>query len=126
MSRAIAIFLKDSRPVAELAGWIGSVLGCAFQQGREGSGEFEAHAPWGYLTLGRHDLENDRDLHFEQYPYCLDIQVAGIADGEARDRKALAVANDLFDKLSATNRTDLMLVDDLQRRLRDFTHSDGG
>jgi hypothetical protein len=64
------------------------------------------------LDLGTHPYENDRDMAFEDHPYVITVRRVG----QPREVQE-ACARQLFDRLAATGRHRLLLVDDLQRLL---------
>ena len=72
------------------------------------------------ITVGKHDFENDRDIKFEEYPYNLSIRALNISHELERQKWRDEFASYVFQKLKATERYRLMLVDDLQVKLEEF------
>ena len=79
-----------------------------------------------YLVVAEHELENDRELRFEDYRYDLTIwskRRPGVEQYNKRWRDDLAPA--IFNKLTATGRYelllyDLLLMEGVQTKLNEF------
>jgi hypothetical protein len=67
------------------------------------------------ILVLQHDLEDDRDLLFSQYPVQISVRALDIWDAGLRETKTLELAQRLFAQLKKTGRYRLMLVDDLQK-----------
>ena len=72
------------------------------------------------ITLHKHELDNDTDMNFEDYPY--QIEVWGIDDmnpvERARRRESYALS--LFDKLKSLQKYDLVMWDNLETKLEEY------
>jgi hypothetical protein len=71
------------------------------------------------LTLGEHDFELDRDMHFGDYRYHLSIRALNNGNGEERDWWRYALAYRVYSALKAEDKYPLMLTDDLQVKLEE-------
>lgn len=72
------------------------------------------------LLLWKHDFEDDRKIKVEESPYNLSIRVQNISIKFERKKWCDDFASYFFQKLKATERYRLMLVDDLQVKLEEF------
>ncbi|WP_017720732.1 hypothetical protein [Kamptonema formosum] len=72
------------------------------------------------LTLGEHDFENDRDMNFEEYRYHLSVRALNLDTEAERKKWRDDFASFVFQKLKATQKYRLMLVEDLQVKLEEF------
>ena len=73
-----------------------------------------------WFTIGRHALENDRGLPFEDYCYQIEVGAFNLWDWQERQRVCRDFARHIFDKLKATQKDNLMLVDGVQVKLDEF------
>ncbi len=73
-----------------------------------------------WFTVGYHPFENDGDLHFEEYLYCIEIGIFDVYDWQERQQMLIEFARNLFDKLKASQKYHLLLVDNLQIKLDEF------
>ncbi len=78
---------------------------------------YEYRNPRISLTLGEHDFENDRDINFEQYRYHLSVRALNLDTEAERKKWRDDFASFVFQKLKATQKYRLMLVEDLQVKL---------
>ncbi|WP_143308555.1 hypothetical protein [Candidatus Entotheonella palauensis] len=63
------------------------------------------------LTLGTHEMENDREMHFEDYRYHISIRALNIKNEQQRTKWCQEFADTVYKKLKATRKYPLMLVD---------------
>lgn len=72
------------------------------------------------FTLGEHTFENDRDLLFENYRYHLSVRALNFDTEDERTLHRVRYGEKVFNALETTGQYSLMLVDDLQTKLREF------
>lgn len=72
-----------------------------------------------FLTLGKHDLENDRDLNFTDYPYQISIHAINLKTAEERKKVCEDFTQIIWQYLKKQN-YNLMLVEDLQVKIDTF------
>ena len=121
MSRTLDIFLDFPQEIEQLVKELEFILAIKFELFSDGTDNwYEFRNSTISLTLGKHDFENDRDIKFEEYPYNLSIRALNISNELERQKWCDAFASCVFQKLKATERYRLMLVDDLQVQLEEF------
>ena len=88
----------------------------------------DAHSVWYdyddpriYLVVYEHELENDRDLRFEDYRYEIALwPERGENPERVQEQWRTELGPAMFEKLKATGRYDLMLVEEVQRKLAEY------
>ena len=122
MSRSIKIFIDSSLPLERLAEDLKLVLHLDFQQ-RQDRDEtyFEAVGAPAYMTFGTHDFENDGDLHFQNYRFDLSIEAPYPPEGEESPTSEEVLSRRIYDVLRASGRYRIMLVDNLQSKIEQFS-----
>ena len=121
MSRTLDIFLDFPQEIEQLVKELEFILAIKFELFSDGTDNwYEFRNSIISLTLGKHDFENDRDIKFEEYPYNLSIRALNISNELERQKWGDDFASYVFQKLKATERYRLMLVDDLQVQLEEF------
>ena len=121
MSRTLDIFLEFPQEIEQLVKELEFILAIKFDLFSDGTDNwYEFRNSTISLTLGKHDFENDRNIKFEEYPYNLSIRALNISNELERQKWCDDLASYVFQKLKATERYRLMLVDDLQVQLEEF------
>lgn len=121
MSESRDIFIDSQTGMANLAKEIESLLDIQFQLISDRYETwYEYRNPRINLTLGEHDFENDRDMNFEQYRYHLSVIALNLDTEAVRKKWRDDLASFVFQKLKATQKYRLMLVEDLQVKLEEF------
>ncbi|MEG3975991.1 hypothetical protein QT970_15405 [Microcoleus sp. herbarium8] len=121
MSRTLDIFVDFPQGLEHLIKELEFILALKFELISDGTDNwYEFHNSTITLTVGNHDFENDRDIKFEEYPYNLSIRALNISNELDRQKWRDDFASYVFQKLKATERYRLMLVDDLQVKLEEF------
>ncbi len=121
MSESRDIFIDSQTGMANLAKEIESLLDIQFQLISDRYETwYEYRNPRISLTLGEHDFENDRDMNFEQYRYHLSVIALNLDTEAVRKKWRDDFASFVFQKLKATQKYRLMLVEDLQLKLEEF------
>ena len=121
MSQSMDIFVVTNESLTAFISALESLLNVKFQvRSRQDETWYEHVAPQLILVASEHSFENDRDLNFEEYRY--DISLRPINYKSEADWKQIrsAAADQLFQRLKATDRYGLMLVDDVQRKMAEF------
>jgi hypothetical protein len=121
MSRSIDIFVDSQAPLGVFVREIELLLGVKLQR-RSESGEtwYEFRDPRIVLTIGEHDLENDRDMNFADYRYDFSVRALNVKTEEERKQWREEFARAAFEKLKATRRYPLMMVENLGVKLDEF------
>ena len=121
MARSMDIFVESAAPLKIFAKEIGTLLGVEFQaisDDTEVYYEFQnSHI---IFTVGTHNFVNDRDMNFEDYHYHLSVWALNIGDGVDSNRWRDEFVRKVFEKLKATRRYPLMLVEDIQMKVEAF------
>ena len=121
MSRTLDIFVDFPQDIEHLIKELEFILALKFELVSDGTDNwYEFCNSTITLTVGKHDFENDRDIKFEEYPYNLSIRALNISNELDRKKWRDDFASYVFQKLKATERYRLMLVDDLQVKLEEF------
>ncbi|HBK96192.1 MAG TPA: hypothetical protein DD001_02110 [Microcoleaceae bacterium UBA10368] len=121
MSRTLDIFLDFPQGLEHLIKELELILALKFELISDVTDNwYEFHNSIITLTVGKHDFENDKDINFEEYPYNLSIRALNISNEIDRKKWRDDFASYVFQKLKATERYRLMLVDDLQVKLEEF------
>ena len=121
MSRTLDIFIEFPQEIEHLIKELELILALKFELFSDGNENwYEFRNSTITLTVGKHDFENDQDINFEEYPYNLSIRSLNISNELDRQKWRNDFASYVFQKLKATERYRLMLVDDLQVKLEEF------
>jgi hypothetical protein len=121
MSRTLDIFVDFPQKIEYLIKELELILDMKFEIFSDGTENwYEFRNSTITLTIGKHDFENDHDIKFEEYPYNLSIRALNISTEFDRQNWCDDFASYVFQKLKATERYRLMLVDDLQVKLEEF------
>ncbi len=72
------------------------------------------------LSVGDHDYDNDRDMNFEDYQYDIEIRAVNRDTEEERKKWREDFSYLVFNKLKEMGRYKLMMVDNLQIKLKEF------
>jgi len=122
MSRSMHLFIDTKSSLATLAQEVSSLLRINLQR------RADAHETWyeyddatTVLTLGTHDFENDRDMNFEDYRYDIELRALNLDTPEEREQRLADLVKVVYQKLKATQKYPLLLVDDLQVKLAEFS-----
>ncbi len=121
MSRYISVFVDSELTPEAFSHDLAAILGVHLQDvvGEEFIFyEFADDRRW--FNVGNHTLENDDDLPFEEYRYQIEVGTHGIYDAEKREQVMLDFAREIYEKLKATHKYRLLLVDDVQIKLDEF------
>lgn len=70
--------------------------------------------------VGTQQYINDKDVHFEDYQYDIEVQAINIREWEERKKHQEDATYELFNLLKQTKKYPLMLVDNLQIKLEEF------
>jgi hypothetical protein len=82
---------------------IESLLAIKLQRITDGEDTFyEFRDPRIVLTVGTHDFDNDRDMHFADYRYHVSVRALNISTEEERQRWRDAFARFVFQRLRET------------------------
>lgn len=122
MSWSLGIYADADEPLEEFAANVEGALAIRLER------RSDAHSVWYdyddplfYLMIYEHELENDRDPRFEDYRYEIALwPKRGSHPEEVMERWRTVLAPAMFEKLKATGRYDLMLVEEVQRKLAEY------
>lgn len=122
MSVSVDVFVSAQKPIEDFVRELESLLGIKFQFIRisEDVSFYEYRNSHVAVTVLKHDLENDRELRFEDYPYQISVRALNIDTEEERKQRREDFARLVFEKLKRTNKYNLMLVENLQLKLDEF------
>jgi hypothetical protein len=122
MSWNVSLFISGPRSIKELASEVSSLLGIKLQEVENDSiTKYAYSTPDFTLDLyADHGMENDRDLKFQDYSYELSLWRSDTASREEAQERTLTFAKFAFEKLKATRRYSLMLVENSQTKLDSF------
>lgn len=121
MARSMDIFVEADVPIQVFVKEVEMLLGIKLQRisdGEEVYYEFQ-NSPI-IFTVGMHEFVNDRGMNFEDYRYHLSVWGLNIGDGAAPQKSRDEFARFIFQKLKASQRYRLMLVEDIQVKLEVF------
>lgn len=122
MSRSMHIFLDANCDLATLAKEIGRLLQLQWERRVDPYETWYEYADETKgLTLGVHEFENDQDMNFEAYRYDIELRVFHWNDPEEYEQTLTGLANTIYQKLQSIQKYPLMLVDDLQVKLGEFS-----
>ena len=117
MSSSVSVFVNASEGLDSFAKTMSNLLELPLRPDIDGYGRpCYIHRDESLeITVGTHDLENDRDILFDLYRYQIDIR-SFQRDEAAQEQYARSV----FQKLKETTKYALMLVYDVQRKLDQY------
>lgn len=72
-------FFNSALPLPELAAALNSKIGCMLKPYRGDETDYLTKLFGIEFSLGGHELDNDRDLDFESFQYCVDLRTTGSA-----------------------------------------------
>ena len=122
MSKTTDIFVDSEKSLDSLVKDVESLLNVGLQlvcEHQENWYEFRNSQV--SMTLGEHEFDSDRDLNFEDYRYWISIRSLNFQTEAEHQKQRDDFANLLFEKLKATRQYSLMLVEDLQVKLEEFS-----
>lgn len=122
MSWSVDLFVDAQDPMPQFVRDVESACDVKFTQCCSDAGErYEYRDSLGVVCLwGDHEIENDRGINFEDYRYEMNVRPYRTTDWERDQRAGCELAARLFERLKATGRYRLMLVEELQKRLQVF------
>ena len=122
MSSSVGVFIGTVMPLAELAKEAGELLGLKFEYQKDEYDEWYAvRTEEGLIDIGAHELDNDRDMNFEDYKYEIRFWVNRDKEPEEREMLQQDVGSRIFKKLKATRQYPLMYVYDNQQKLDGYS-----
>jgi hypothetical protein len=122
MSQPLDIFVDTTMPLSDFVHELESLLGIEFEYvSADDEVWYVFDNPEIVLTVGTHTFENDRDLRFEEYRYDIELRPLNYrTESEWRERRE-KYAQLVFRALQATQKYPLLLVDDLQVKLAEYS-----
>lgn len=122
MSKSLDIFVKPKTEMENFIKQIEFLLGIKLRLiYDENENWYEYQNSTINLTLGTHEFENDKNMNFEDYDYYISIRSLNIEMEEKREKWRNDFAQNIFNKLKETQKYQIMLVDDLQKKLEEFS-----
>ncbi|HLP87532.1 MAG TPA: hypothetical protein VK184_02860 [Nostocaceae cyanobacterium] len=122
MSRSLDIFVESKTEIETFVEQIEFLLGIKLKLIHdENESWYEYQNSTINLTLGTHEFENDKNMNFEDYDYYISIRSLNIETEEKREKWRNDFAQNIFNKLKETQKYQIMLVDDLQKKLEGFS-----
>jgi hypothetical protein len=121
MSWNVNLFVRGAASLAELVSQIERTTSFVFDVEHHGEETwFEYRDATVLITIGDHELSNDRDLTFEDYPFQIAFSSMINSDPVGGKRTCLDIARRLFETLQATEDYDLLLVENLQVKIASY------
>jgi hypothetical protein len=123
MADYVYVFVRAEADLADFAKELEQLLGIDLRRESDDYGTwYEFINPRAAVTLGEHEFINDRDLKFEDYRYDIQVRALRIKTDDPNEplRRRDEFARSVFEKLKATRKYPLMLVDNLQTKLEEF------
>ena len=121
MARRFHIFIESDVTLDQFAKQLSVLLGLSLQpKADEYERWYEAYIPNGFLDVGKHNFDDDKDMNFESYRFDLRIWPQNVVTEEDWQKALKTMACPIFEKLKAAGRYSLMLVEDLQVKLDEF------
>lgn len=122
MSKTLDIFVNTSKNLREFTQDVESRLNIVLTpRTTDDETWYEYQNEQVIFTLGKHTFENDRALLFENYRYHLSIRALNIGAEDERAQSCVHFATDVFFTLRFSERYSLLLVEDMQTKLREFS-----
>jgi len=122
MARSVHLFIDANISLEALAREISTLLRIDLER------RTDAYETWyeyadatTMLTLGTHDFENDQDLNFAAYRHDIELRALNLGEPEEREQRLADLVKFVYQKLKATQKYPLLLVDDLQVKLAEFS-----
>ncbi len=126
MAQTVDIFVGSDAQLESFVRELESLLGVRMSRVHDDDEPFfESRDPHVIMTVGTHDLENDRDMNFEDFRYHIAVRAANLGSEEERRRWREEFARLVFEKLKVAEAHRLMLVTDLQRKVETFSPGSG-
>jgi hypothetical protein len=120
MPRSLDIFIRTSEPIEEIVSKVGSVCNVNFERNTDGDEITYISKTSGLtLMLYEHMLEDDRAMFFSNYKYQISIIPDNIGTSEQRELSLMEWGEMLYNKLRELGHFGLMMVDDVQIKLRE-------
>lgn len=122
MSQTLDIFVEAETPLPVFVNELESLLGIKFEYvAADDETWYAFDNPEVALTVGAHPFENDQDLRFEDYRYDIEIRPLNYrTETEWRERRE-KYARLIFRALQSTQQYGLLLVDNLQTKVAEFS-----
>ena len=122
MSENMGIFIRTEKPLHELSKEVGELLGLKFEYQKDEYDEWYAvRTDDGLYDIGVHELDNDRDMNFEDYPYEVRFWINRDKEPEEREKLQREVGRRIYEALKSTKKYPLMYVFDAQRKLDEYS-----
>jgi len=122
MSQSMDIFVDADEPITTFVLELESLLDVKFQlRTREGEIWYEYDSSKLVLTVGEHEFENDGGLNFEDYRYNIALWPINYKTEAEWHKTRNDAAYRIFQQLKAVQKYHLLLVDDVQVRLAEFS-----
>jgi predicted HTH domain antitoxin len=119
----IDILVDTEQPLQAFVYELEQILHISFEKWSELDADLEGYESSDELyTIGitTHEYVNERDLRFEEYRYDVGIEAKYRESWEKTSEEWRAFAQHIFDKLKATGKYRLLMVENLQRKLDQF------
>ncbi len=122
MSWNIAIFVAGASSQDALAREVSHLLDINLECAADGANVLYKclGSDFELLLYEDHDMENDRDMNFEDYMYEVSFWRLNLPDREKAQANTLRFAWFAFNKLKEAGQYSLMLVENTQRKLAEF------
>jgi hypothetical protein len=121
MAESMNVFVSSDLPLAAFVKEMAPLLELCFEPaGDQQETWYEARSAQGKLTIGAHELENDRELKFEDFNYDIAFWVNRNLSESSVEQVRQSEGRKIFGAIKQTNKYALMLVDDLQRKLDEY------
>ncbi len=122
MSQSMDIFVDADAPITTFILELELLLAVKFQlRSREDEIWYEVDSPKLVLTVGEHEFESDDGLNFEDYRYNIALWPINYKTEEEWAQIRNEAAQRIFQQLKATQKYSLILVDDVQVKLAEFS-----
>jgi hypothetical protein len=121
LSKVISIFIDCQKPLKALVPQLETLLSFSFKEVKtDPEPFFEARTPDSVIAVGRDDYDNDRDLNFKHYTYEIEFRPIRDKRLSVHESRTWSHAQQIFHQLKSELKCDMMLVDDLQKKLGEF------
>ena len=121
MAESLYLFIDANAPLEQIVVRIAACMELQFHKcASEGETFYETRTPHSIITIfGAHGCENDRDMHFEDYQYAVEIRPIRDLRMATNQEQTEQFTSRLFEQLKATDCYALLLVWDLQQKLQE-------
>jgi len=121
MSRVVNLFVDAPENLADFVSDLQSLFGVKFDQISKG-GElwYEFQNAYLNITIAYHEYENDGELKFENYLYEISFREKYVDEKSNLYTISTETALNYFDRLLLERHYKIMLVDDLQKKIKEF------